>query len=153
MYTLTSFICRWTTLHALINPFKFSNMSQTNSIPKSGSHLITLQAAEALTATFRTNRETILATAYQNKNVLPLSETFNVSDIQALLAQTGCAAIRVYYGMKDDDTVHAVIVAVNAANEDIIFPGQNTLLSEENIIIEEGQRCPVICPPDSPLNS
>ena len=128
-------------------------MNQSNTIPTPGSHFIALATAEALTATFRTNREAMLNTPYQNKNVLPLSETFNISDVQTLIAQTGCAALRIYYGQKEeDDTVHAILVAVNEDNEDIVFP-ENSLLSQENIIIEEGHRCPVICPPVSPLNS
>ncbi len=128
-------------------------MSVTNTLPTAGSHHISLTVAENLTATYRTNRETILAAAYQGKNVLPLSETFNLEDIQDLIAQTGCAGIRIYYGMKNDDTVHAVLVAVNESNEDIIYVEENFSVSGENIIIEEGQRCPVICPPESPLNS
>ena len=127
-------------------------MNQSNSLPTSGTHFISLGKAIALTSAYRANREAILDPKYQEKNVLPLSETFNADDINDLLAQSGCVALRIYYGMKEDDTVHAVIVGVNEENEDIIFTGENSLLSNENIIIEEGQRCPVVCPPASPLN-
>ena len=128
-------------------------MNQSNLIPIGGSHFISLETAETLTSYYRSMRETILASGYKNKNVLPLSETFSVADIKDLIEQPGCTGFRIYYGMKEeDDTVHAVMVAVNEDNEDIIF-SESSKLSGENIIIEEGQRCPVICPPSSPLNS
>lgn len=127
-------------------------MSISNTLPQSGSHKITLATAIQLTSRYRTNRETILATAYKNQDILPLSETFSRADIDDLLAQSGCQGLRIYYGMTEDDKLHAVMVAVNDQNEDIIPDQENSLISEENIIIEEGQRCPVICPPTSPLN-
>jgi hypothetical protein len=49
--------------------------------------------------------------------------------------------------------LHAVLVAVNEDNEDILPSQQINPSVEEDIILEEGQRCPIICPPESPLNS
>jgi hypothetical protein len=52
--------------------------------------------------------------------------------------------------------VHAVIVAVNESNEDLL-PGSTQAVGEatdEPVIIDEGQRCPPICPEKkSVLNS
>lgn len=125
----------------------------TNTIPEANSHLITLTAAEALTSDYRLNRNSILQSGYQDQDILPLSETFNRTDIDLLLAQDGCEALRIYYGMDANLKVHAVLVAVNENNEDILPSQTLNPLSLEDIIIEEGQRCPIICPPQSALNS
>ncbi|MEP7238743.1 MAG: hypothetical protein ABI685_12785 [Ferruginibacter sp.] len=123
----------------------------SNDIPGANSHLISLTTAVDLTTTYRANRNSILQTDYQNEDILPLSETFNKNDIELLLAQDNCEALRIYYGMDSNLKLHAVIVAVNEDNEDILpSTGLNLV---EDIIIEEGQRCPIICPPESPLNS
>jgi len=123
----------------------------TNNIPSANSHLISLTTATDLTSTFRSNRNSILQTQFQSDDILPLSETFNRNDIDLLLAQTGCAALRIYYGMDSNLQLHAVLVAVNEDNEDIL---PSTVSNNgEDIIVEEGQRCPIICPPQSPLNS
>jgi hypothetical protein len=105
-----------------------------------------------MTTQYRSDKEAILATAYQYQNILPGSETFNRNAFDSLLAKEGCAGLRIYYGMDENLKVHAVIVAVNEDNEDIL-PGENTLTENGEDIVEEGQRCPVICPPSSPLNN
>jgi len=123
----------------------------TNNIPAANSHLIDLTTASALTSTFRSNRNSVLQTQFQSQDMLPLSETFNRNDIELLLAQDNCEALRIYYGMDTNLQLHAVLVAVNEENEDIL---PSTFLDNgEDIIVEEGQRCPIICPPASPLNS
>lgn len=123
----------------------------SNNIPSANSHLINLTTAVTLTTEFRSNRNSVLQTQFQSSDILPLSETFNRNDIDLLLGQTGCAAIRIYYGMDTELQLHAVLVGVNEDNEDIL---PSTLLNNgEDIIVEEGQRCPIICPPQSPLNN
>ncbi len=121
-------------------------------------HLISLPVAVAMTTIYRANREAILANGYQNKNVLPLSETFDRSIIDDILGQTGCTALRIYYGMDESYLVHAILVGVNNENEDILPSTQETtsLTMEEDpgdIIGELSIRCPEDCPPDSPLNT
>lgn len=125
-------------------------MSQTNSLP-SNDHFISLGKAVDMTTLYRDDREAILATQWQNKNILPLSETFNRAAFDTLLAKEGCEGIRIYYGMDEDSKVHAVIVAVNEDNEDIL-PALSALTLIAEDIVEEGQRCPELCPPSSPLN-
>ena len=127
-------------------------MPSTNTIPAANSHFISTATAIDLLSRFSANRDSVLQTGYQNQNLLPLSETFNLEDLNVLTGQEGCAAIRIYYGMDDTLKLHAVLVAVNAGNEDIL-PSATSLLDAEDIILEEGQRCPVICPPPSVLNS
>lgn len=126
-------------------------MPTTTTLPNATDHAISLQTAIDMTTLYRANRETILNTNYQGKDILPLSETFNRGAIDALLATTNCAGIRIYYGMDEGDKVHAVLVAVNSSNEDLL-PGNSLEEEDEPIIIELGQRCPPTCPPTSELN-
>jgi len=121
----------------------------TNSIPSANAHFISLQQAVDMTSAYRAEKETILATAFQNSDILPLSETFNRAAFDALLSIENCAAIRIYYGMDENNKVHAVIVAVNDSNEDII---PESFIENDESIVEEGQRCPDLCPPSSALN-
>lgn len=125
----------------------------TTTIPSANSHLISLSTATDLTDRYRSNRNSILQTSYQSSDLLPLSETFNVQDINLLTSQEGCEAIRIYYGMTENLQVHAILVAVDEENADILPDPPESLNAEDNIILEEGQRCPSICPPESPLNS
>lgn len=108
-------------------------------------HLISLQSAIDMTQRFRANTPTGFA----------YSEAFDKSAIQKLLDTSGCATLRIYYGMKADMEAHAILVAVDIEGNDII-PASNAALSNEDedpvIIIEDAFRCPPLCPPDSPLN-
>ncbi len=125
----------------------------TTTLPAGSSHEISLQTAIDMTTLYRDYRETILASNYQDLDILPLSETFNRDAIDQLLAATGCAGIRLYFGMDEDKKVHAVIVAVNSSNEDLLPASSQLTEEEEAIILEQGQRCPPACPPASDLNS
>ena len=124
-------------------------MSTSNQLPSAGSHKVPLHYAIQLTSRFRNNRELVLANAYKGQDILPFSETFNKDDIESLLEQNGAAGMRIYYGMDENLSVHAVLVATNPSNEDIL-PSESA--ETDAVIIQEGQRCPVICPPSSPLN-
>ena len=104
-----------------------------------------------MTTLYRADKEAILATEYQNQNILPNSETFNRNAFETLLAKAGCAGLRIYYGMDEDLKLHAIAVAVNEDNEDIL-PALVSAAAIDEDIVEEGQRCPDLCPPPSPLN-
>ena len=112
------------------------------------SHLISLADAADMTAQFRSDRETILASGYQNQNILPKCETFDKSEVDSMLGQTGCTQLRIYYGMDEDHKVHAILVGANSSDEDIIFPN-----TDNSIILENSIRCPYDCPQPSELNS
>lgn len=127
-------------------------MSITKTLPEND-HLISLQKAVEMTTRYRREKETILASQYQEQNILPNSETFNRAGIEKLLAETNCAGIRIYYGMDETLKSHAILVGVNKANEDILPLSSNSLSGTDEPILEEGQRCPDICPPKSPLNT
>lgn len=119
------------------------------------SQFIPLDKAVAMTSLYRKEKDTILAEPFKGKNILCISETFERGVIDALLAKPGCEAIRIYYGMDDQLKVHAILVAVNAKNEDIlpVAAGKSGVVTEEEgDVVEEGKRCPDDCGSPSPLN-
>ena len=119
-------------------------------------------------------RNNILEPQYKGQDVLAICETFNRADIDAVLRQRDCVAIRIYYGMDTTNQVHAIIVGVNSNDEDIVpsngsatssvasagvaggggSEGVNQVLEEDGgIILEMARRCPTDCPPSSSLKS
>jgi hypothetical protein len=117
-------------------------------------HFISLATAAEMTRTFRANRDAILEPGYRGLNLLPICETFDREAFDQLLLQAGCSGVRIYYGMDDSLKVHAVMVGVNAEGGDMVGSGTNaSLVAEEDVIIENGGRCPDICPGGSPLNT
>lgn len=118
---------------------------QVNPFPQVN-HFITLHQAIDMTLQYRKDMESILDPQFQNKGILPLSETFNREGFDRLLAQDGCQGIRLYYSMDEKLKLHIIVVGVNESNEDI-------LVDQDALIIESAVRCPAVCPPSSPLNS
>lgn len=105
---------------------------------------ITLNDAIALNKTYRDNKVSILDPKV-DPDVLPICETFDRADFDDLLAQTDCQKIRIYLGMNEKLEVRIVTVGVNSDDEDI-------LTTDNEVIMEKGVRCPISCPPSSPLN-
>ena len=114
-------------------------------------HFISLQKAVEMTTRYRAEKENVLAPAYKGQNLIAKCETFDRDAFDTLLSNPGCVSIRVYYGMDDNLKVHAIVVGVNAKNEDIL-PGTQNALDSGGEIVEESRRCPDDCPPPSPLN-
>jgi hypothetical protein len=110
------------------------------------SQLISLQDAISLTSNFRSNMETILDSTYRNQGILPVCETFDGANLSDLIKQTDCQSIRIYLGMDTNFKLRLVIVGADSNGADILTTGQE-------LIQEEGNRCPPDCPPSSPLNS
>jgi hypothetical protein len=106
-------------------------------------HEISLQTAIDMTTLYRANRP----------SNFPICETFDLGAVNKLLATEGCTSLRIYYGMKEDNNVDAILIAVNANGEDILPSSASAWLSDTDpIILEDGIRCPEACPPESPLN-
>ena len=128
----------------------------TNTLPLPASHFIPLSQAVEMTARYRLEIENILAQEYRNRDILAISETFSRDAFDALLAVPGCAGLRMYYGMDETLKVHAIIVAINDQNQDLLpaapLAGNNAVEDGDPPILEEGQRCPPLCPIGSPLN-
>ncbi len=117
-------------------------------------NFISLEAASKMTALYREEMTRILDYRFESENILPLCETFDRAAFDALLNETGCTGVRIYYGMSEDLKVHAIVVGVNSDNEDILPETNLAEVSETDpVIIEEAFRCPDVCPPKSALNS
>jgi hypothetical protein len=107
-------------------------------------HEISLQTAIDMTTLYRANRPTNF----------PICETFEIDTIEKLLAVPGCKFLRIYYGMKENMEMDAILVAADEAGDDILPPSESTEVNTDDvIIIEDGFRCPPACPSSSPLNS
>ena len=117
------------------------------------SQLISLQQAIDMTTLYRAQKENILAPGYKDQNILAICETFDRSVFDTVLAQEGCAGLRIYYGMDTSLKVHAIVVGVNDKDEDMLPPESIQAGGGEGSIIEDGNRCPDLCPPVSPLNN
>jgi len=105
---------------------------------------ISYETAKSYIERFRNNRNNTEVPEF--KGSLSLSETFEVEAFRALVAQPGCVGVRIYYGMKEDLKICAVIVGVNAENQDMVGAARS---GENDIIIEDSQLCPPICSPIS----
>ncbi len=106
------------------------------------SHEITLQQAIDMTTLYRTNRPPNF----------PICETFEVDAISKLIATPECKFVRIYYGMKEDKEVDAILVAANADGQDLLPASSESGLNAnavQNIVLEDGFRCPQFCPPVS----
>lgn len=125
----------------------------SNTLIPGKTHFIPLQQAIDMTTLYRKQKEPILLPEYRDKNILANCETFNREAIDYLLAEKDCAGIRIYFGMDAEMKVHAILVAVNAANEDLL-PALTSAPGDEGYkVVEDGQRCPDDCPPASVLNA
>ncbi len=112
-------------------------MSNTNN------QQISLADAIDLTTAFQATRPT----GY------PICETFDLDNINTLLAANGCASFRIYLGKKEDECVVLVLVAVDSEGNDLLPLGENTVATTagDPVILEDGYRCPQFCPNSSPL--
>ncbi len=107
-------------------------------------HEISLQEAVDMTTLYRANRPANF----------PICETFERAAIEKVLATDGCAYLRIYYGMKENMDVDAILVAANGDDEDILPTATSLSVSDPDpVILEDGFRCPEACPKNSPLNT
>ncbi len=114
-------------------------------------HFISMKDASELTSRLRQMREQILDPNYRGMNVIPICETFDRAAFDQVLQQDGCTGIRIYMGMEENNQLVFVVVGVNDDNEDIITATSND--DNDNEIFENGVRCPLYCPPSSPINT
>lgn len=108
-------------------------------------HFITREQAKKMTETYRREKENILNSQYQGKDILPNLETFDAAPFREVLNKPGCTSLRIYLGMNDDLKVRIIAVGVNENGEEI--------LDGNNSIVEEGTPCPPYCPPPPPPDS
>ena len=118
------------------------------------SNFISLAQGIEMTSIYRKEMENILAPQYQGKGILPVCETFDKISFETLLAETDATFIRIYLGMDKDLKIKIIAVAANSNNVDILpSAGAVALDGDDGNIVEDGVRCPTICPPPSDLNS
>jgi hypothetical protein len=117
------------------------------------SNFIPLQQAIDMTTLYRKEMGEILAEPFKEKNVLAICETFEKADIEKMLSKPGCEKLRVYYGMDENLSVHALLVAVNSNNEDMLTTIKSDNSTSDEDVLDNALRCPPMCPPASPLNS
>ena len=110
-------------------------------------HEISLQEAIDMTTRYRANQP----------SELPICETFDADVINQLMATQGCSFFRIYYGMKTDMSIHAILVAADADGADILpateEASEASFDDDKIVLLEDGTRCPPDCPPKSKLNS
>jgi hypothetical protein len=125
----------------------------TITVP-ANSHSITSADAIAMTTRYRANRDSVLQTAYQNLDLLALSDTLNKEALRRLMDDEECKGFRIYYGMDEDLKVHPIIVGVDADNEDMLpaLESFSSTVEPDYTITDDTQRCPPMCPPPSYLN-
>lgn len=70
-------------------------------------------------------------------------EYFSKASIQAILDQTNCVGIRVYYGVDNEGVQKLVIVGVISNENDMVT----------GLIMEHGSLCPPHCGTSNDLNS
>jgi len=63
------------------------------------------------------------------------AHAFHADQVLALLQQPGCAALRVYHGLDATGAPNLVLVAMDAAGEDMVG----------GAILEQGAPCPPYC--------
>jgi hypothetical protein len=114
-------------------------------------HFISLQTAREMTTNYRKSKENLLKPDLQNKGILPICETFDRTAFDTILSDANCKKVRVYLCVDSANQIRVLVVAVNGNDEDILPSGAQVTTDDEGRIIEEGQRCPDICPPPSPL--
>ena len=115
-------------------------------------NFISLAQAVAMTQTYRAEKENILGAPYKNQDILPICETFDRAAFEALLREPDCTYIRVYLGMGEDLKIRVIAVGADSAERDIL-PAAGATQDGDGNIVEDGMRCPTICPPASPLNA
>lgn len=96
-------------------------------------HRISLQEAVEMTSNFRSSTPAGMAYA----------EKFDAASVKAVLSQPGCISLRIYYGRRVNNTVHAIIVGVDTNGNDIV--SSSITENNEGIILEDGVRCPPTC--------
>ena len=104
--------------------------------------IIKLADGKEMIARYKERREIILNDNYDS-SILTLSERFSKAEIVQLLDQTNCENFRSYFGMDADNNIRLILVGVDADDNDLLM---------NEIIIENGLRCPSMCPPSSALN-
>lgn len=72
-----------------------------------------------------------------------IAHAFGAQAIQAILDQTGCVGIRIYYGLDENGAQQLVLVGVDSSENDLY----------QGLLAERAKKCPQSCSVANPLNS
>jgi len=135
-------------------------------------HVIPLSMAIELTRNFRASIDTFNThcPGFKDSMQFGYSEAFNSDSYRLLLKQKDssgrpAAGIRIYYGRGATGRIQLVMVPYDVNGNDILnhLVGVDEKPSSDSTkvrsltvggaqALEEGQHCPYVCPPSSPLN-
>jgi len=135
-------------------------------------HVIPLSYAIELTKDFRTSIDTFntKCPGFKDSMQFGYSEAFNSDSYRLLLRQKDssgrfAAGIRIYYGRGKTGRIQLVMVPYDVNGNDILNhliamdekPSSDSTKVKSLTVggaqaLEEGQHCPYVCPPNSPLN-
>lgn len=123
-------------------------------------HQISVTKANDLIARFVANKEGIANGAFADKDVFSNCQTFEITSVNTMIAQTGTTGLRAYFGMYDDtdetpqekrNKIVLVLCSSDIDNNDLdLSPGND---SKNTIILQDGFICPTICPTPSQINN
>lgn len=123
-------------------------------------HSITIPKAAQLIKRFDAERINIINGAFNNADPFTTSQTFKRSQIQDLLNQHGCVALRAYFGMYDNDPsvpneekgkIVLVLCGVDEDGNDLnLLPGST---ATGQVLLQRGQLCPPVCSAKSQINN
>ena len=123
-------------------------------------HQISVAKANDLIARFVANKEAIADGAFADKDVFSNSQTFEISSVVTMLAQTGTTGLRAYFGMYDEteetprekrNKIVLVLCSSDINNNDLNLAPDSD--SKNTIILQDGVTCPPFCPNPSQINN
>ena len=103
-----------------------------------------------MTTSYRETLNSLLNPDYLAKGIMPTCETFDKELVQTVLNQDGCTGLRIYMGMDEEQGVKLILIGVDAEDRDML--PSDAELEDNGGILDNGMRCPDICPPSSSLN-
>ncbi|MBY0537682.1 MAG: hypothetical protein K2P88_17630 [Chitinophagaceae bacterium] len=114
-------------------------------------HEISLAVAKELINRFQNEKSNILRSDISAGTVFCTAESFERSIVDRIMVQTDCVGLRIYYGMKEDLSIHAILVGYNSSGADILpssIINENECVEDgDGVIGEDATRCPPVCPP------
>ena len=123
-------------------------------------HQISVAKANDLIARFVANKEGIANGAFADKDVFSNCQTFEITSVNTMVAQTGTTGLRAYFGMYDDNDetpqekrnkIVLVLCSSDIDNNDLdLAPGND---SKNVIILQDAILCPPFYPNPSQINN
>jgi len=110
--------------------------------PPPRNHKIPLAAAVAMTKRYRAS---VKPGAFR-------AGLFPCKEFEDLMAQKGCAGIRIYLGCHEDDALSLIMVGVNAEGQDMVAGVAGLTENEGGEVVQDSIPCPPFCNDGSPLN-